>query len=558
MKVNILLPHFNTSGGISVSLNFAHKLAEKGHRVIVATENRRFLSRFYRNLLGRHPLVPKNSKLKLLMVKEFKNLPDADIFLADSWQTALKLSKIKTQGVKFQYLQHDERMYHGDPEEVAAVFRLPLIKLVNATWLQRMLKKDFNYNADTLFNSVDCELFNPNKRDRSPDDHNIRVLVLHHDYEWKGTKVGVEIVQNLKKKYPNVKLILFGTRQEKIDYSYDEYHYNSFNEDLAKLFANGDIYIGPSLNDSRAILHRWMMASGCAMAIYDNVSSDEYAFDGETALVAKINNIADLSNKVEELIVNPVLRKKIAGKALDFVRQLPTWDEMTDKLENIFEKAISVKHKKILITGAKGFVGSRLLSFLSKRGYDVEGIDEEILDIEKLRPHFKNASFVVHLAAKLHEGQSEKRPHDFFQVNVVGTMNVVKLCIEYGCKLINTSSITTKTEYGISKVLSEEMVRLYTKHRGLQGVTIRPCVIYDENSGRVYPYISKHYPLGKLVEDIENIIIHDNFKKYKVYKIGGLGQKIYFEEIELLKKKIRPIYHFIKNKIKKIKSNDHA
>jgi len=199
----------------------------------------------------------------------------------------------------------------------------------------------------------------------------------------------------------------------------------------------------------------------------------------------------------------------------------------------------------ILITGAKGFVGSSLLPFLRKKGYDVKGIDEEVTDIEKLRPHFKNAEIVVHLAAKLHEGRTEKRPHDFFQVNVVGTMNVVRLCIEYGCKLINTSSTTTDTEYGISKVLSEMMVRLYMKHQGLRAVTIRPCVVYDEQSGARYPYITNHYPLGKLVEDIENIIIHDNFKKYKVYKVGGLGQKIYFKKIDLLKKKIKKIISHI-------------
>src|SRR3989344_9373210 len=211
----------------------------------------------------------------------------------------------------------------------------------------------------------------------------------------------------------------------------------------------------------------------------------------------------------------------------------------------------------ILITGAKGFVGSSLLPFLRKKGYDVKGIDEEITDIEKLRPHFKNAEIVVHLAAKLHEGRTEKRPHDFFQVNVVGTMNVVKLCIEYGCKLINTSSITTDTEYGISKVLSEEMVRLYMKHQGLRAVTIRPCVIYDENGGARYPYISKHYPLGKLVEDIEKIISGHNFDKYKVYKIGGLGQKIYFEEIDLLKKKIKQIFSLINFISSKIIMNDY-
>lgn len=339
MKINFLLPHLKPSGGVHVSITFANELSKRGHNIVVAVESKSW-TRYFKNLLKGHPLLPKDTKVRIIRVKNFADLPDADVFFADSWKVAKKLYDLNIKGAKFEYLQHDERMHHGDPEEVAAVFRLPLIKLVNATWIQRMLKKDFNYDADTLFNSVDCELFNPNKRDRSLDDHDIRILVLHHDYKWKGTKAGVEIVQNLKKKYPNVKLILFGTRQEKIDYPYDEYQYNSFNEDLAKLFANGDIYIGSSLNDSRAILHRWMMASGCAMAIYDNVSSDDYAFDGVTALVAKINDVADLSNKVEELIVNPELRKKIAGKALDFVRQLPTWEEMTDKLEDIFQKAI--------------------------------------------------------------------------------------------------------------------------------------------------------------------------------------------------------------------------
>ncbi len=211
----------------------------------------------------------------------------------------------------------------------------------------------------------------------------------------------------------------------------------------------------------------------------------------------------------------------------------------------------------ILITGAKGFIGSSLLSFLGERGYAVEGIDEDILDIEKLRPHFKNAEFVVHLAARLKPEQTEKRPHDFFTVNTVGTMNVVKLCVEYGCKLINTSSITTKTEYGISKALAEKMVQLYVKYQGLRAVTIRPCVIYDESGGARYPYISKHYPLGKLVRDIEHIIAHDDFKKYKVYNIGGLGQKIYFEGVDLLRRRVKRKFHLMKEKIKNMIST-HA
>ena len=189
----------------------------------------------------------------------------------------------------------------------------------------------------------------------------------------------------------------------------------------------------------------------------------------------------------------------------------------------------------ILITGAKGFIGSTLVSYLLKMGHDVKGISEEITDIEKLRPHFKDAEFVVHLAAKVNSG-------DFFQVNVGGTMQVVKLCIEYGCKLINTSSIAVGNDYAISKALAEELVKLYAKDQCLQAVTIRPCIIYDERTDSTrYPFISRNYPLGKLVRDIENIILTYNFKKYNVYNIGGLGQKLYFRKVVQIYRKIKRI-----------------
>ncbi|MGD0976847.1 MAG: glycosyltransferase family 4 protein [Minisyncoccia bacterium] len=339
MTINFLLPHLKPSGGVSVSITFADELSKRGHIVVVAVESRSW-TRYFKNLYNNHPLLSKNSKAKLIRVKSFADLPDADIFFADSWKVAKKLYGLSTKGAKFEYVQHDERMYHGDPKTVEEVYRLPLKKMVNATWLYKIFKEEFNEETEILFNAIDCNLFNPNKRDREPNDKYVKVLILHHDYKWKGTKEGVEIVQNLKRKYPELKLILFGTRQGKIDYFCDEYHYNVFGENLAKLFANSDIFLGPSIDDSRPLPHRWAMASGSALSIYDNVSTDDYVLNGTTALIAEKGNKENLSAKLEQLITDPDLRKKIAGNALEYVRQLPTWAELTDKLENIFRRAI--------------------------------------------------------------------------------------------------------------------------------------------------------------------------------------------------------------------------
>ena len=339
MKINFLLPHLKLSGGVHVTMMFADELSKRGHNVIVVAESKR-PTRYIWNLFNFHPLSPSNSRVRILRVENFSDLPDADIFFADSWKVADKLHAINTRSAKFQYIQHDERMYHGDPAVVEEVYRLPLKKLVNATWIHEIFKKELNQETEILFNAVDCDLFNPNKRNRKNDDKDIRVLVLHHDYGWKRTKEGVDIARKLQKTHPNVKLILYGTRMKKIDVPCDEYHYNAVGEKLARLFANSDIYLGCSIDDSRPIAHRWAMASGSALAIYDNVSVADYALDRKTALIAKKGDVKDLSMKLEELVANPALRKTIADNALMFVRSLPTWQELTDKLENIFKEAI--------------------------------------------------------------------------------------------------------------------------------------------------------------------------------------------------------------------------
>jgi len=82
------------------------------------------------------------------------------------------------------------------------------------------------------------------------------------------------------------------------------------------------------------------MASGCALVTYDNGSSRDYAFDGKTALVAKRKDVRDLSKKLEEVIVDPELRKTIAKNGLDYVRKMPPWEQLTDKLENILKDSL--------------------------------------------------------------------------------------------------------------------------------------------------------------------------------------------------------------------------
>ncbi len=121
--------------------------------------------------------------------------------------------------------------------------------------------------------------------------------------------------------------------------------------------------------------------------------------------------------------------------------------------------------KRIFITGATGFVGSYMCRYLLLKGYknifglrrkssqhslviDIENqihwLEGDILDIPFLETAFQENTFdvVIHCAATVSFYKKDRKA--LYAVNVVGTENVVNMCLEYAVqKLIHISSIAT-------------------------------------------------------------------------------------------------------------------
>ncbi|OGM29335.1 hypothetical protein A2630_01965 [Candidatus Woesebacteria bacterium RIFCSPHIGHO2_01_FULL_44_10] len=179
----------------------------------------------------------------------------------------------------------------------------------------------------------------------------------------------------------------------------------------------------------------------------------------------------------------------------------------------------------ILVTGIKGFIGSYVVAYLTKKGYNAVGINEDIRDIEALRPYFKDADLVIHAAGKVKKGIPN--PEIYHTINVLGTKNVTDLCLEYGCKLIHLGSAATTAggditvrKYVESKQESQKIVEDYALHKGLKAVVLRLCVIYNKenNTGRS----GARYPVERLVVDFENIIKTHDFKTYKLFDYSNV------------------------------------
>lgn len=115
-----------------------------------------------------------------------------------------------------------------------------------------------------------------------------------------------------------------------------------------------------------------------------------------------------------------------------------------------------------LVTGDRGFLGSRIKKSLVTAGYIVLGAHRPEIDIlnfnlinkliEDKKPH------VIHTAVS--------RKKDIFRTNYLATINLVEICKKTGSEFTYISSIKTKEEhlcfYGYTKYLAENYIREFS------------------------------------------------------------------------------------------------
>lgn len=136
--------------------------------------------------------------------------------------------------------------------------------------------------------------------------------------------------------------------------------------------------------------------------------------------------------------------------------------------------------KKIIFTGGNGLLGSEFKKIRPDITYtDYE--DFNVLDYEQMKAYVKGKGFelIIHAAAFTSPPRIDKDPLEALEVNIVGTANVVKLCIEFDMRLIyistdyvfrgdvgnytETDPVYPVNKYAWSKLGGECAVRMYDK-----------------------------------------------------------------------------------------------
>lgn len=135
---------------------------------------------------------------------------------------------------------------------------------------------------------------------------------------------------------------------------------------------------------------------------------------------------------------------------------------------------------KILVTGAKGFVGKNLIAELKNKGYtEIFEFDRET-DISFLDQYTKECEFVFHLAG-VNRPKDEK---EFMEGNFGFTSELLSLLKKHKNKspILITSSIQAERDnpYGVSKKAGEDLLFSYNKETGAKALVYRLSNIFGK------------------------------------------------------------------------------
>jgi len=142
---------------------------------------------------------------------------------------------------------------------------------------------------------------------------------------------------------------------------------------------------------------------------------------------------------------------------------------------------------KILVTGHKGYIGSKLYNKLIEQGHDVLGIDLKDGDNILYCLPDKKVDYVFHLAAYPKVSYSVENPSFTMRQNVLSTSVLLEWCKNNKVKRFIFSSSAAvndgnpQSPYGLHKFISEKECEVYSNLYDLDTVCLRYFNVYSED-----------------------------------------------------------------------------
>ena len=352
LTINWVMPCPNMSGGTKSNRLIAEAMQRRGHDIVMyhprrrvprpsIRQPRRYLFVLKKRLagLGKQQHQLETSAVPIVATKEravrAHDVRDADVTIATWWETREWIETWpKSKGLKAYFVRHHE-LHGGDPERVAATYRLPGLKLVIAKWLRRVMADTYGDPDSVLVpNGVIRSQFDSSSRDKQPRP---TVGFVYAGQEWKAADYAVESIIQAQRAMPELNVVCFGSTQIpkplEARIGNFKFEFRPSQERLADLYSSADMWLLPSDSEGFGMPGVEAAACHCPIIATRCGGPEDYVEHGRTGYLVDVRDQKAMTDAILRIARMPNDKWRQMSEASYKISLGFDWDRSAELLE---------------------------------------------------------------------------------------------------------------------------------------------------------------------------------------------------------------------------------
>jgi glycosyltransferase involved in cell wall biosynthesis len=350
MRITFVLPHAGMAGGARVLAVYAERLQRRGHRVAVVSTPRPQpdLARKLKSLLrGRgwpkeepelswfEGLGVPHRVLERVRPVTDADVPDADVVIATYWTTGPWVTALSPRkGAKAIFVQGYEAAPGGFDPALDAVWRLPLTKIVVASWLADLARERFgDENVHLVPNSVDTGQYNAPPRGKQARP---TAGMLYATIAAKGADVAVAALERVRRRLPDLRVIAFSVDRVCAEVplpEWIEFRYRPPQDEIPRIYARCDVWLCASRREGFSLPALEAMACRCPVVSTRMGGPADFVEEGVNGFLVPVDDPEALAERLAAVFAFDEARWKRMSDAALATAKGYTWDDATTLLE---------------------------------------------------------------------------------------------------------------------------------------------------------------------------------------------------------------------------------
>ncbi len=349
MRISFILSSLWLSGGVRVIVEYANRLALRGHQITLVTPGATLDSDMVNELVAgvkvRESRAKRGARLNAAQMVHLtwslaRTVPPSDIVISTHTPTTLAgfmAAHLLRRGRLVWFFMDYREMFVGRPYE-DSLMRHALRWHKRALVLSEYSRDELNSysSGDVIVVGLglsDPELLRPLSGKIRREDGERTILFLGDTRPRKGLADLLKAAALVYEQKRDIKLVIVSKQEAQIQTLVpSEYVHRPTRAELARLYATCDLFVSASWREGFGLPPLEAMACGAPVVLTDSGGVREYARSGENCLMVPVRDPAALAEAMYRVLSDSTLARRLAASGPPTAARF-TWDRAVDRFE---------------------------------------------------------------------------------------------------------------------------------------------------------------------------------------------------------------------------------